>query len=319
MLALRLPLRLAARASPSNARLATPIVASSLAATRAYSTKTDDSTTTKKAATPKKAATTKKATPAKRTKKAAAPISKKAQKEAAAKAAYKLLTPEEKAEISANAKEAKKKEEIKLLKAQALAPPSYRQLNIWSVYVKEKSTAKTDIGRVSEYIKVLAQEFKNIDSREREHYNHLVNEHNAKSLREFQEWLNAHTPAQIKEANAARRRLRKQLADKKSQYAAIKDERSVKQPSSAYFQYHRERVASGDFRGVNTATASKDIAAEYKALSASEKKTYDDLSAKDVERYRKEHLEVYGYESPVSARAIKNSLAQAEAGIEPSA
>lgn len=272
MLALRLPLRLAARASPSHARLATPIVASSLAATRAYRTKADDSTTTKKAATPKKA------TPAKRTKKAATPISKKAQKEAAAKAAYKLLTPEEKAEISANAKEAKKKEEIKLLKAQALSPPSYRQLNIWSVYVKEKSTAKTDIGRVSEYIKVLAQEFKNIDSREREHYNHLVNEHNAKSLREFQEWLNAHTPAQIKQANAARRRLRRQLAVKKSQYAAIKDDRIVKQPSSAYFQYHKERILSGDFRGVNTTASSKDIAAEYKALSASEKKVRLDFS-----------------------------------------
>ncbi|KAH0287858.1 hypothetical protein M436DRAFT_45427 [Aureobasidium namibiae CBS 147.97] len=306
MLALRLPLRLAARAAPSHARLASPIVASSLSATREYRTKADGSADTKK---PTK----------KTTKKSAAPISKSAQKKADAKAAYKLLSPEEKAEISATAKEAKKKEDIKLLKAQALAPPKYRQVNLWSIYIKENLAGKTGNGQATEHIKALAQDFRNITSREREHLNHLMTEHNAKSLREFQEWLNSHTPAQIKVANQARARLRKLGAEgKKSQFAPIKDARLLKRPSGPYLHYHMDRLASGDFRNVSTIDASKDISVEFKALSASEKKKYEDLAAKGLEKYLREHLEVYGYESPLASKPAKKALAEADAGVEPS-
>ncbi|KAK6006466.1 hypothetical protein QM012_006876 [Aureobasidium pullulans] len=288
MLVLRLPLRLAARAAPSPARVATPIVASSISATRSYSAKADGTTTPKK----KKAA-----------------LSKKAQKEADAKAAYKLLSPEEKAQISAKAKEAKKKEDVKLLKAQALTPPKYRQLNAWSVYVKENS--KSNSGPVSENIKTLAQEFKNLSSSEKEHINHLVTEYNAKSLREFQEWLNGHTPAQILEANVARARLRRLVADSGSKYALIKDPRLIKKPTSSYLHYHTERLASGDFRGIGAQVSAKDIAKEFKALSASEKKKYEDLAAKDIERYHREHLEVYGFEVPASTKASKTTSVEA--------
>lgn len=326
MLALRLPLRLAARAAPSHARLASPIVASSLSATREYRTKADGSADTKK--------TTKKTT-----KKSAAPISKTAQKQADAKAAYKLLSPEEQAEISAKAKEAKKKEEIKLLKAQALAPPSYRQVNAWAIYIKENTAGKSGIGSITELIKTLGQDFKNISSREREHLNHLVNEQNAKSLREFQEWLNTHTPVQIKDANKARTRLRRLAADgKKSQFAPIKDARLLKRPTSSYLQYHTERLASGDFRNVSTTQAARDISTEFKALSASEKKVslelsyacfncltdniksqkYEDIAAKSLEKYLKDHVELYGYESPWAAKTAKKALAEADAGVEPS-
>ncbi|CAD0097631.1 unnamed protein product [Aureobasidium mustum] len=298
MLVLRLPLRLAARATPSHAPVATPIVAASLSATRSYRTKADDSISPEKSTTPKKKA---------------ASVPKKLSKEAAAKATYKLLSPEEKTIISVQAREAKKKDQIKLLKAQALTPPNYRQLNIWSVYIKENT--KTVGGPVSESSKILAQRFKDISSTEREHLNHLANQHNAKSLREFQEWLNRHTPAQIFEANAARARLRRLLVDSKLKYSAIKDERLVKRPLSSYLQYHTERLASGDFRGVSTPVASKDIAREFKALSASERKTYEDRAAKDVERYNREHLEVYGFERPVSTNPHKEHLADLDAGM----
>ncbi|KAG9925663.1 hypothetical protein KCV02_g9656, partial [Aureobasidium melanogenum] len=245
MLVLRLPLRLAARPTPSHARVATPIVASSISATRSYRAKADGSTTTPK--------------------KKADPVSKQAQKEAAAKAAYKLLSPEEKSIISARRGEEKKKEEVKLLKTRTLTPPKYRQLNPWSIYVKENS--KSVAGPVSESAKVLAQQFKNMSSIEKEHLNHQVNEHNAKSLREFQEWLNNHTPAQIYEANVARARLRKLTFDTSSKYAPIKDDRLVKRPISSFLQYHNERLNSGDFRGIPAPIASKDIATEFKALT----------------------------------------------------
>lgn len=317
MLALRLPLRLAVRAAPSHARLASPIVASSLSAAREYRTKTDGSADTNKAT--KKTA-----------KKSPDPISKAAQKKADAKAAYKLLSPEEKDEISAKAKEAKKKEEIKLLKAQALTPPKYRASNPWAAYIKEKTAGQSRNGPASEYMKTLAQDFKTISSRDREHLNHLVTEQNAKSLREFQEWLSTHTPAQIKDANVARARLRKLVDPKKAyQFAPIKDARLLKKPAGTYLQYHMERLDSGDFRGVSVANASRDISTEFKALSASEKKVslefpspcfnrrtdhitsqkYEDLAAKSLEKYLKDHVELYGYESPLAAKT---------AGLDPS-
>lgn len=327
MLALRLPLRLAARAGPSHARLASPIVASSLSATREYRTKADGSTEPKKS--------TKKTT-----KKSATPISKAAQKKADAKAAYQLLTPEEKAEISAKAKVAKKKEDIKLLKAQALTPPRYRPVNPWALYIKENTAGKSGNGPATGHTKALAQDFKNLSSREREHLNHLVTEHNAKSLREFQEWLNTHTPAQIKDANHARTRLRKLVAEPKKthQFAPIKDARLLKRPTSTYIQYHMERLASGDFRNVSTTQAAKDISTEFKALSASEKKVslefphvcfnrltdhitsqkYEDLAAKSLEKYLKDHVELYGYESPWATKTTKKALAEVDADVEPS-
>jgi hypothetical protein len=46
---------------------------------------------------------------------------------------------------------------------------------------------------------------------------------------------------------------------------------------------------------------------------------YEDLSAKDLERYLKEHLEVYGFEKPANRVVKKNTLAEAEAGVAPSA
>ncbi|KAI4717476.1 hypothetical protein E4T48_06284 [Aureobasidium sp. EXF-10727] len=307
MLVLRLPLRLAVRATPYNARVATPVVASSLSAARSYRTKADGTTSPKKADG---------ATSPKKRKTAAPALSKKAQKEAAAKAAYKLLSPEEKAEISARAKQAKQKEEAKLLKAQALEPPKYRQVNAWAFYIKDKTAAKHN-GPVTDQVKALSQDFKNLSSSEKENLDQRVIEHNAKSLREFQEWLNSHTPAQILEANNVRSRLRKLLADSKTKYWPIKDDRLVKKPTTSFIKFHNERIASGEYHGSVIAESAKRIAAEFKALSASEKKKYEDLSAKDVERYNREHLEVYGFEAP-PAKVNKKALDAAEAGLEPS-
>ncbi|KAI5207522.1 hypothetical protein E4T39_01917 [Aureobasidium subglaciale] len=313
MLALRLPLRLAARAThPFHARIAIPIVPSSLSAARSYATTSGATESdapkkrTKKAAAPPSK---------KRTKKAAPPLSKKAQKAAAAKAAYKLLSQEEKAEISNKAKEVKQKEQVKLLKAQALSPPNYTPVNAWITYIQENAAARNNGTRITAIIKELSEEYKAIDSRQKEHYNHLATEHNAKSLREFQEWLNNHTPAQIAEANAARKKLRHKLSSSGRKYSPIKDHRLVKRPRGVYLTYHSERMASGDFRGIGVPQSAKDIGAEYNALSASEKKKYEQMAAEDMERYKREHLEVYGVEASSPATVVKASLDEPETDL----
>ncbi|THZ86097.1 hypothetical protein D6C84_02783 [Aureobasidium pullulans] len=297
MLALRLPLRLAARAGPSNARLATPVVASSLSASRSYRTKADGSTTPKK----KEAAGT--TVP----KNKAGPISKTAAKEAAAKKAYKLLSPEEQAAISEQAKEAKAKEQIKLLKAKALSPPKNRQLANWAIYVRENAKDRAQGSPVTTVIKQLAEEFRNLSTREKEHLNHQVNEANAKSLREYEEWLHGHTPAEILAANNARLQLRNKLADTGNKYMPIKDDRLVKRARGSWIIFHSERFSSGDFRGIKAGDAAKDIAVEFNALSASERKKYEDLAAKDLERYAREYREIYGVEKPDWSKKTKSA------------
>ncbi|KAI5250524.1 hypothetical protein E4T43_00289 [Aureobasidium subglaciale] len=314
MLALCLPLRLAARAThPSKARIATPIVTSPLFAARSYAT-TPEGT---ESVAPKKRAKkgTESVAPKKPTKKAAVPLSKKAQKEAAAKAAYKLLSPEEKAEISTKAKQAKQKEKVKLLKAQALSPPTYRGINSWTIYVKENTAARANGGSAVSVIKQLAEEYKGLDSSQKEHYERLVTEHNAKSLREYQEWLNDHTPAQINAANVARHKLRRELAKSGHKYSPIKDQRLVKRPRGAYLTYHGARLASGEFSGQSIAQSANAIGHEYKALSASEKKKYEDMAAEDLERYRREHLEVYGVEPSSPATVVKASPDEPETDL----
>jgi len=53
--------------------------------------------------------------------------------------------------------------------------------------------------------------------------------------------------------------------------AKIKDERAAKKPGSAYLQFYSERHATGDFKSIPITEATKLVATEWKALTASEK------------------------------------------------
>lgn len=59
---------------------------------------------------------------------------------------------------------------------------------------------------------------------------------------------------------------------KVQKFPAIKDDRLVKQPRSAYVQFTVDRFASGDFAHMTVPESAKLIGREWKALNASEKK-----------------------------------------------
>lgn len=155
-----------------------------------------------------------------------------------------------------------------------------------------------------------------------QHYERLARETNARTKREYDEWLESYTPSQIRDANLARKKLRAMVANG-SRWRSIKDERLVKTPSSPFVFYYAERHNSGDFRGTPVLQSSKEAGAEYKALPDSEKQVcpphlkqrnidtdllqkYKDMAAKDSERYRRELMEVYGTES-ASEKAVSAS------------
>lgn len=84
----------------------------------------------------------------------------------------------------------------------------------------------------------------------------------------YEAWLNQYTPIQIKQANTARKHLRR-LGHKK--YYGIHDERLVKAPLSPYLWFMKERHESGDFKHLTVKDASMRLSGEWKNLTDAEK------------------------------------------------
>ncbi|KAF2018820.1 hypothetical protein BU24DRAFT_418374 [Aaosphaeria arxii CBS 175.79] len=288
--------------------LSVPVIhAISRAYRRTYATTAEATTPTptvkkavKKAAAAKKPAakkttakkTTAKKTPAKKktASKKAAPKKKKAKKTAAKKKpaakkrAKKVLTPEE-----------KEKQHIRELKKQALRVPfSTRKVSGRLVYTAEVAKG----GKVS--LKEAAEQYNNITPAEKEHYNHLANQQTETNRAEYRKWVHSHSPNDIRLANNARLALQKKLAGKVkslSPFAKIEDDRAPKRSAHPFLRFMQERQASGDFKDIKFTDASTLISKEWAALSASEKKPYEDQSAEASARYAREYEQVYGIKS----------------------
>lgn len=93
-------------------------------------------------------------------------------------------------------------------------------------------------------------------------------ENRAANEASYEAWLKQYTPLQIKQANTARKHLRR-LGHTK--FFGIQDERLVKTPISAYLWFVKERHESGDFKHVPVKDAALRLAGEWKDLTDSEK------------------------------------------------
>jgi hypothetical protein len=104
--------------------------------------------------------------------------------------------------------------------------------------------------------------------------NHIAQENQAKNEIAYKKWLESHTPAQIRDANNARNQLRAQAKAEgtKKTYQHLKDDRLVKQPLNAYGFFLKDRVASGDMRGMRITEIGQLVGKEWRALPAAEKK-----------------------------------------------
>jgi len=80
------------------------------------------------------------------------------------------------------------------------------------------------------------------------------------------------------------------VAKGKAAKSGTADENKVKRPTSAYFYYCNERRESfkKEFPSLSMTDSTKKMSEEWKNLDAKKKKKYDDLAAKDKERYEKE-------------------------------
>lgn len=137
------------------------------------------------------------------------------------------------------------------------------------------------------------------------------------SKRQYNEWVQQHTPEQIRTANAARYKLRL-LENKKpgriSKFRAIEDDRQVPLPiASPYTLYSMERYESGDYKNIAFKDVGKLIGQEWKSLGESEKQVsldrqvlqqqspnasqqkFEDQAHRRREQYVKDYREVYGH------------------------
>ncbi|OCK86376.1 hypothetical protein K432DRAFT_399340 [Lepidopterella palustris CBS 459.81] len=270
--------------------------------------KTTTTTTTKKAA-PKNTVTNLKTTVAK---KKTAPKKKKKPK---AKAA-----PRKKRALTEKGKERKAKEDlrdsIKEYKKKALVEPKPRPTTAWMIFSAENLCSATPGSprNTTEVLKAAAEKYKSFTPAEMEHYNHLVNENKAANEAEYKAWVLKHTPEEIRVANSARVQLRRILG-KPSKTAGstrhrfpphttkIVDERQVKQAVSPYILFSIERHSSGDMKNIPMTEASNLILSEWKNLSASEKKKYEDESVANLAKYHKDYETTYGHKSTTMQKA----------------
>ncbi|KAH8663117.1 hypothetical protein BGZ60DRAFT_433127 [Tricladium varicosporioides] len=227
-----------------------------------------------------KAKTTTRSTKAK-TKPAKKPIKKKlaAKKPAPKKKVVKPLTEEQ-----------KKKAVIRELKKTALKPPKGLGSTPWIVFCGDNLSADNAVS-LKNSMSDIAAKYQSLSSAELEALNHRANENKRANDAALQKWLSGYTPIEIKTANNARNQLSKLLNRK---YSQLPDERLVRGPTNAYVYFVKDRLASGDLKGISAQESLKLIGAEWKQVSASDKKVYQDRAAADSQRYYQEYKTVYG-------------------------
>ncbi|OJD15974.1 hypothetical protein AJ78_03806 [Emergomyces pasteurianus Ep9510] len=271
----------------SNARLfrrTLPILSKQTYATGARGANTGGTAASKKSVTKpaKKKATTKKS--AKRTVKKSTKAKPKTKPKAKAAPKRKQLTEKQKEALHKK----KAREEIENLKVTALDPPKGLPE---TAYILLQQQHKQFSG--------VSEAYKNLPTTERQRLDEIANSNRAANKTAFEEWVNKHTPLQIKEANAARRKLRR-LLNKKRGFMELSDGRQPKRPANAYMLFVKEVSASGE---VSTSDRMKKSAELWRGLSANEKQKYQQMALDEKDRYVHQYKSLYGVEHPSASRS----------------
>lgn len=111
-------------------------------------------------------------------------------------------------------------------------------------------------------------------------------ENKATNAANYKKWVESHTPAEIVAAVNARHRLNRDF-DQKIKHPRITDERLPKRPAVVGWSYY-VKAKAGENPGLSLGDLSKTLSAQWKSLSANEKKPYLDLAAAESAKYQKE-------------------------------
>ncbi|EAW07831.1 HMG-box domain-containing protein [Aspergillus clavatus NRRL 1] len=232
-------------------------------------------------------------------------------KKSRSKKAKSKAKPKTRRTLTEKQKEAKKakesRETLKQLKLTALEPPKKLPEFAWNLAVTMKiAEAKAKGLKGKEAFKEATQMAKSIGFDENENVVQRVTAqaeaNKAANEAAYNTWIKSFTPLQIKEANAARRRLAKL---KNTRAYLLRDDRLVKRPLPAYMRYMMERTQEGDFKYMKVADIAARVAEEWKGLTGAEKEKYLKQAEIEREQYRQRCREVYG-EEPHSSSASES-------------
>ncbi|EEP78597.1 predicted protein [Uncinocarpus reesii 1704] len=196
-----------------------------------------------------------------------------------------------KKKLTDNQKEALKKkaqrQEIKELKIAALTPPKALANNPFGLVLQQN---------VGETLAQKIETYRNMSAAERDRLRELAKANTDTNKAAFEQWVKSHTPLQIKEANAARRRLRL-LSGRPRSFADIPDPRQVKRPGSAYIIFAKERLNSGEVNHLTANERISHIAENWRKMTQAEQEKYRELQKEASRHYAMQYESVYG-ESP---------------------
>jgi len=204
----------------------------------------------------------------------------KAKPKPKAKSKSKRLTEKQKEDLEKK----KEKEQITALKAAALTPPKRLPSSRYAIFNQEKHAFGPEN----------LETYKNLSSMERERLGQVAESNLATYKASFASWVKSFTPLQIKEANEARKKLRRKFKTKKQQFPIIPDERQVRRPKSGYMMFCEELNNSGDLANLKVAERGAEAGQRWKRLTESEKEKYKQMGKKDTQRYYEEHKTIYG-------------------------
>ncbi|KAI1925368.1 hypothetical protein LOZ65_002905 [Ophidiomyces ophidiicola] len=206
----------------------------------------------------------------------------RAKSKATKKPKRKALTDKQKETL----KKKKERQEIKELKIAALSPPKALPHSPFGLMLQQMQH-----GGISE--KTAA--YKNLSASELERLRAVAKENVEANREAFAQWVKSHTALQIKEANTARRRLRRLT---KRSVREISDSRQVKRPKTSYIIFAQEKLQSGEFDHLELTKKMVHIGQTWRNLSSAEQEKYVNLAKEATEVYMKEYQSVYGQQPP---------------------
>ncbi|KAI1176721.1 hypothetical protein F4777DRAFT_544907 [Nemania sp. FL0916] len=186
-------------------------------------------------------------------------------------------------------------ERQKLKRLALFTQPKLLATHPWTIFVSEQTAGKGAGGvQLTGAMAALSQEFKRLSTDETGRLKTAAEKNKLANDVTYKKWVESHSPQNIREANNARRLLKKKHNYPKSKgLQVIHDDRAPKRPLTAYMLYAKARLSSGDL-GVPAVQAVRDIAKEWKTLTPAERQPYQDLAVAQAETYKKESTAVFG-------------------------
>ncbi|DAA75728.1 TPA_exp: putative HMG box protein [Trichophyton benhamiae CBS 112371] len=192
---------------------------------------------------------------------------------------------EKRAEEKKKEAKVRAREDLENLKEAALTPPKPLPTSKIAIFSSGKGPLAESVKAFKEISQFHVDELGQTAEKNAE-----TNRHN------LEQWIESHTPLEIKNANAARRKLRRILPKKSRIYGPIKDYRQVKGPRNAYLLYSLDMHNSGELRHLSAKERIAETARSWKNASESEKEKYKSLQEEDRKRYINEYKSTYGEE-----------------------